>query len=146
MEKRIRGRAVVPGAAEGPAVVSKQPISFWGGVNASTGEVIDRRHERYGTLIAGRVFVFPQGKGSSTASAVLMEAIKGGKAPAAIVNLKVDPILALGAIVADELYHKTIPVVVVSEEDFDRIREGERLVIHPDGQIDVSATAGEDLS
>jgi hypothetical protein len=139
VEKRIRGRAVVSGRAEGAAVVSKQPISFWGGVNARTGEVIDRRHECSGVVITSKVFVFPQGKGSSTSSAVLLEGIRNGTAPAAIVNAKVDPILALGAIVADELYHKTIPVVVLSEEDFDKIHEGEHLVIHPDGTIDITS-------
>jgi hypothetical protein len=139
VQRRIKGRAVVSGKAEGAAVVSKQQISFWGGVNPRTGEVIDRRHECFGVVITGKIFVFPQGKGSSTGSAVLMEGIRNGTAPAAIVNSKVDPILALGAIVADELYHKTIPVVVLSQEDFDKIHEGEHLVIHPDGTIDIAA-------
>lgn len=141
MEKRIDGKAIVPGAGEGIAVVSTQPLSFWGGISPDTGEVIDRRHERYGTLIAGKVFVFPHGKGSSTASAVLIEAIKKGKAPSAIITSELDPILTLGAIIADELYHKTIPVVVISEEDFGEIREGDHLSIHPNGQIGVGGAA-----
>ena len=115
--------------------MSKQPISFWGGVNPRTGEITDRRHERSGDIVTGKVFVFPHGKGSSTASAILMEAIRAGTAPAAIINLKVAPILALGAIVADELYHKTVPIVVLSREDFDAIQEGDYLVIAPDGTI-----------
>lgn len=135
MEKTLIGRPVVAGSAEGTAIVSKQPISFWGGVNPRTGEITDRRHERSGDIVTGKVFVFPHGKGSSTASAILMEAIRAGTAPAAIINLKVAPILALGAIVADELYHKTVPIVVLSREDFDAIQEGDYLVIEPDGTI-----------
>jgi predicted aconitase with swiveling domain len=137
--RTLIGRSVVAGSAEGVAVVSRQPLSFWGGLSPRTGEIIDRRHERSGTIVAGKVFVFPQGKGSSTGSAVLMEGIKAGTAPAAIVNVKVDPILALGAIVADELYHKTVPVVVLSQEDFDTIREGDHLTINLDGTIEVGA-------
>ena len=137
MVKTLIGRSVVAGSAEGTALVSEQPISFWGGVNPRTGEITDRRHERSGAIVAGKVFVFPHGKGSSTASAVLMETIRAGVAPAAIINLKTAPILALGAIVADELYHRTVPIVVLSKEDFDTIQEGDHLVVEPDGTIEV---------
>ena len=138
MEKTLIGRPVVAGSAEGVALVSNQPISFWGGLDPGTGEIIDRRHERSGAIVTGKVFVFPQGKGSSTASAVLMESIKAGTAPAAIINRNVDPILALGAIVADEMYHKTVPIVVLSPGDFDAIQEGDRLVIEPDGTVGIT--------
>ena len=137
MEMTLIGRPVVAGSAEGTALVTKQPISFWGGINPRTGEITDRRHERSGAIVTGRVFVFPHGKGSSTASAILMEAVKAGTAPAAIINFKVAPILALGAIVADELYHKTMPIVVLSREDFDAIQEGDHLVVEPDGTVRV---------
>lgn len=137
MEKTLIGKPVVAGSAEGTAIVSKQPLSFWGGLSPRTGEIIDRRHERSGAIVTGKVFVFPQGKGSSTGSAVLMEGIRAGTAPAAIITARVDPILALGAIVADELYHKTVPVVVLSQEDFDAIEEGDYLVIEPEGTIKV---------
>jgi len=135
VERIVMGDLVVAGSAEGVAIVSEQPISFWGGFNPQTGEIIDRRHERSGAIVAGKVFVFPQGKGSSTGSAALMESIRAGTAPAAIINLKVDPILALGAILADELYHKTVPIVVLSREDFDAIQEGDYLIVEPDGTI-----------
>ncbi|MGB9669465.1 MAG: aconitase X swivel domain-containing protein, partial [Anaerolineales bacterium] len=69
----IKGKPIVSGTTSGEAVVSNQPISFWGGVDPATGEVIDRRHECSGVVITGKVFVFPTGKGSSTGSAVLME-------------------------------------------------------------------------
>jgi len=137
MHQVLRGRALVPGSAEGEAVVSREPISLWGGLNAQTGEIIDRRHERSGEIITGKVFVFPQGRGSSTASAILLESVKAGKAPAAIINLRVDPILALGSILADELYHKPVPIVVLEEQAFYSIRDGDRVVIAPDGTVTV---------
>jgi predicted aconitase with swiveling domain len=131
----LKGRALVRGTAQGVAVVSQEPISFWGGVNPSTGEVIDRRHNRSGTIITGKIFIFPTGKGSSTGSAVLMEGIRNGSAPAAIINYKVDPILALGAIIAEELYKKTMPIVILSIQDFAMIHEGDALTIQPDGTV-----------
>ena len=137
LQRTISGRAVVPGTAEGIALVSQEPLSLWGGLNAQTGEITDRRHERSGEIVTGRVFVFPQGRGSSTASAVLLESVKAGKAPAAIINARLDPILALGSILADELYHKPVPVIVLSQVDFDSIREGDYVMIQPDGTVHI---------
>jgi len=138
VEKILTGKPIVAGSAEGAALVSKEPISFWGGVCPRTGEIIDRRHELSGKIVTGRVFVFPQGRGSSTSSATLMESIAAGVAPAAIINLKVDPILALGSIVSDELYHKAVPIVVLKEKDFFSIKENDHLTIKPDGTIKIS--------
>ena len=134
-ERILVGRAVVAGSAKGTALVSREPLSFWGGICPHTGEIIDRRHERSGEVVKGRVFVFPRGKGSSTSSATLMESIKTGVAPAAIINLNVDPILALGCIVSDELYGKALPIVVLDEQDFYSIREGDHITIEPDGKV-----------
>jgi predicted aconitase with swiveling domain len=136
-ERVLVGRAVVAGSAKGSALVSKEPLSFWGGLCPQTGEIIDRRHERSGANVSGRIFVFPQGKGSSTSSATLMESIKNGVAPAAIVNLKVDPILALGSIVSDELYNRPMPIVVLDEQDFNSIKEDDYLSIETDGKVSV---------
>jgi len=138
VEKILTGKPVVAGSAEGAALVSKEPISFWGGLCPHTGEIIDRRHELSGAIATGRVFVFPQGRGSSTSSATLMESIKNGVAPAAIINLKVEPILALGSIVSDELYHQSVPIVVLEEKDFFSIKENDHLTIEPDGTVTIS--------
>jgi predicted aconitase with swiveling domain len=135
VEKFLTGKPIVAGSAEGTALVSKEPISFWGGVCPQTGEIIDRRHELSGAIVTGRVFVFPQGRGSSTSSATLMESIAAGVAPAAIINLKVEPILALGSIVSDELYHKAVPIVVLKEKDFFSIKENDHLTIEPNGTV-----------
>ena len=137
-ERTLFGKPIVAGSATGTALVSKEPLSFWGGFCPRTGEIIDRRHERSGANVAGRIFVFPQGKGSSTSSATLMESIKTGVAPVAIINLKVDPILALGSIVSDELYHKAVPIVILAEKDFYSIKEDDHLAIEPDGTVKVN--------
>ena len=108
-------RTLVAGTAEGRALVLDEPLSFWGGVDPATGDVIDSRHPQHGANVAGRILVLPSGRGSSSSSSVLAEAIRVGTAPAAIVLGEADPILALGSIVARELFGTTIPVVVVAE-------------------------------
>ncbi len=138
--RTMQGRAVVAGQATGEAVVSAQPISLWGGLDAKTGEVIDRRHDCSGRTVTGRVFVYPWGKGSSTASAILLESVRLGKAPAAIINRATDPMAALGSIIADELYGRCVPIVVLGEEDFRSLRDGDRLSISPDGVVTVENT------
>jgi len=138
MERILTGKPVVEGSAAGKAIVSREALSFWGGICPRTGRVIDRRHELSGVTVTGRIFVFPRGKGSSTSSATLTESIRAGVAPAGIINLSVDPILALGSIVADELYHQSIPVVVLSEGDFCSINDGDYLTIEAGGRVLVS--------
>jgi uncharacterized protein len=108
-------RTLVPGTARGAVLVLDEPISFWGGVDPATGEVIDVRHPQRGANVAGRVLVMPSGRGSSSSSSVLAEAVRAGTAPAAIVLTDPDAIIALGAIVARELYGRAVPVVVSAE-------------------------------
>ncbi|KPJ73933.1 MAG: hypothetical protein AMS14_06115 [Planctomycetes bacterium DG_20] len=139
----MTGRAVVPGEAQGAALVSAEPLSFWGGLNTATGEIVDRRHERSGQVVTGRVFVLPGGRGSSTASASLLESIRAGTAPAAIITARTEPVLALGSIIADELYGRSVPMVVLSEEAFRSIRDGDRLTVEPDGTVTVSSSGEE---
>jgi hypothetical protein len=140
MSRRLTGRVLVPGAAEGRALVSCEPLSFWGGFNPKTGEIVDRRHELSGQVITGRVFVLAAGKGSSTGSACLLESIRAGTAPAAILLLKVDPILALGAIVADVLYGRSVPVLVLPEKDFRAMRDDDLVTVEPDGRLTVGSS------
>ena len=123
-------RTLVAGTAQGRALVLDQPLSFWGGVDAATGDIIDVRHPQHGANVAGRILVMPSGRGSSSSSSVLAEAIRAGTAPAAIVLREADPILALGAIVARELFGTTIPVIVTAEaalrtNDLTTVRAGE---------------------
>ena len=118
MGKILTAKIIVAGSAEGKALVSKQALSFWGGVSPKSGEIIDRRHELSGQCVSGKIFVFPHGKGSSTASAVLLETVRTGIGPAAIINIKLDAILALGSIIAEYLYERCVPIVLLPEGAF----------------------------
>lgn len=109
-------RRLAPGDAEAPALVLSEPLGFWGGVDAGTGQIVDGRHPQHGEPISGRVLVMPAGRGSSSSSSVLAESIRRGSGPAAIVLGTADPILAVGALVAQALYGLQCPVVVCDIE------------------------------
>lgn len=117
------GRTLVAGHATGTALVLDEPLSFWGGLDPVTGALIDTHHPQLGANLTGRVLVMPSGRGSSSSSYVLAEAIRAGTAPVAIILREPDGIIALGAIVARELYGATTPVVVLPA-DYDLIDDG----------------------
>lgn len=121
------GQALAPGEGRGEALVLREPLSFWGGVDPATGAIIDARHPDLGASVAGRVLVLPSGRGSSSSSSVLAECVRAGVAPAAIVLRDADPILALGSIVARELYGAAPPVVVLPDQAYAAIRTGDAL-------------------
>ena len=125
----------MPGQASGTALVSREPLSFWGGYDHRTGEIIDRRHPLAGQNAAGRVLVLPYARGSSTTSAVLLEALRAGTAPAAILTTGADTFFALAAIVAEEMYQRSFPVVIVLETDAVALQTGMHLRIDLDGTI-----------
>ncbi len=143
--EQLRGRVLVAGAAEGEALVAQEPLSFWGGVDPATGEVIDRRHHLSGQIIAGRVLVVPYSRGSSTTSTVLLEAIRAHTAPAAIISSSVDSMLALGPIVADELYHHSFPVIALDEDEFRHLQTGDHISVNADGIIEREPIAKEEM-
>ena len=107
-----RARVLVPGEATGEVLVLDEPLSFWGGLDPETGTLIDSHHPQVGTMLRGKVLVMPSGRGSSSSSYVLAEAIRAGTAPVAVVLGEADAIVALGSIVAGELYGIDVPVVV----------------------------------
>jgi uncharacterized protein len=127
--RHVGVRVLVGGSARGEALVLEQPLSLWGGVDPETGTIIDRRHPQAGASVTGRVLVMPFGRGSSSSSTVLAECIRAHTAPSAIVLLERDPILALGAAVAQELYGRSVPVVVIDDDDYARIRTGDTVTI-----------------
>lgn len=130
MEKLIlQGRPVISGSARGTALVSREPLSFWGGYDWKTGEIIDRRHPLSGSNAAGRILAIPFTRGSSTTTAVLLEAIRSKTAPAGIVTTSADFFFALASVVADEMYATPIPLVAVSELDFSRLQTGDNVEI-----------------
>jgi len=129
MALKLTGCCVVPGRAEGEALVTSQSISFFGGVDPRTGNVTDRRHELFGRSIAGKVAVFPFGKGSCAGSLIMLELVRVGKAPAAIVNINTEPILATGPIISKHFYGKSIPILALAEGSFKKIKTGQHLMV-----------------
>ena len=128
----LAGDVLIPGHARGPTLVLDEPISFWGGVDENTGRVIDTRHPQLGASVAGTVLVLRCGRGSSSSSSVLAECLRNGVGPAAIVLAEPDPILALGALVAGELYGTEIPVVVVPSNAYAACSAARELTVEAD--------------
>jgi predicted aconitase with swiveling domain len=124
--------AVVAGETAGELLVSDQPLSFWGGYDYRTGEIIDRRHPLSGQIAAGKILAVPYTRGSSTTTQVLLEAIRVGTAPAAIISTEADTFLALASIVAEEMYGRSIPILVLLAEDYSDLRSGVRAVALPE--------------
>ena len=137
----ISGRPIVAGQAEGEALVTHDALSFWGGYDFHTGEIIDQHHPLAGVSAAGRILAVPFSKGSSTTTAVLLEAVRAGTAPAAILTTGPDAFFALASIVADVMYGKSFPVISLEPADFASLRTGERLTITRDGRIQRDAEA-----
>ncbi len=130
-------RAVLPGEATGTALVLEEPLSMWGGLDPEDGAVIDRRHPQVGEVVSDRVLVLPFGRGSSSSSSVLAEAIRLGTAPAAIVMAEPDDIILLGALAAEELYGITCPVVVVDGDTYADIATGDEVRVTADGTVEI---------
>lgn len=134
----IQATPILPGAVAGEILASDTPLSFWGGFDSATGEIIDRRHPLSGQNARNRILVLPSGRGSCSGSGVLLEAIRNGTAPLAIVTSRVDPIIGLGAILGDELYALYPVMVIVEDAERLLLRSGDRLSISEDGQLTVS--------
>ena len=135
----IQGKMLVEGKATGPALWSDKPLSFWGGYDQNTGEIIDRRHPLVGHIGANRIIAIPHTKGSSTSTAVLLEAVRQGKSPAAIITTGVASFLALASIGANELYDTSFPVLMVAEDDLNKLESADWVSISDDGVIEIGA-------
>ena len=131
----LEGRAVIGGEARGRALVSSEPLSFWGGYDWKTGEIIDRRHSLSGCIGVGRILAVPFARGSSTTTAVLLEAIRAGTAPAAIITTDQDFFFALASVVADELYASPLPLVALSARDFGKLKTDDEIQVESDGRV-----------
>jgi uncharacterized protein len=117
---------------EGPALVLREALSLWGGIDVATGRIIDRAHPDAGTSITGTILFMPGGRGSSSSSSILAESLRRGTGPLAIVLTSLDPILIVGALVAESLYGRHCPIVVGSA---DRVRTGDRVRV-VDGAVE----------
>ncbi len=117
----LRGRSIVPGHGRGLALVSKKPISFLGGVDPNSGLIIERNHDLKGENVKGRILCFPSGHGSTVGSYVLYSLAKKGLGPKAIVNQTADPVVVVGAIIAQ--------IPMIDQIDIEQIETGDDIEI-----------------
>ncbi len=117
----LHGRIIKSGVAEGEALVSSEPIGFLGGVDAATGIVTEQGHPLEGQCVAGKVLVFPTGKGSTVGSYVLYQLAANGLVPAAILNAESEPIVAVGAIISEIPMVDQLPLEKIHTGDWVRI-------------------------
>jgi predicted aconitase with swiveling domain len=128
---KLEGRKIYKGIAEGEAIVTKDGISFYGGVDPDTGKVVEVGHELEGQTITGKILVFPTGKGSTVGSYTMYRMIKNNTAPAAIVNKQTDTIIAVGCIISE--------IPCVDKIDISNIKTGQKLVVNgSEGTVEVT--------
>ncbi|MDR7664269.1 DUF126 domain-containing protein [Methanosarcina sp. Z-7115] len=122
---KLKGRTISRGCAKGEVLLSRDPISFLGSVDPKTGIIIEENHVLMGKSIKGKVLVFPHGKGSTVGSYVLYQLKKNGAAPAAIINLETEPIVAVGAIISE------IPLVDMLEKNpYEVLNNGDLVLVN----------------
>jgi len=120
----MKGRIISPGYAEGEAIVTSEPIGFYGGIDSKTGIVIEKGHPLEGKKVTNKILVFPCGKGSTVGSYVIYGLKKNGVAPAGIINKETETIVATGVILAG--------IPCVDQIDIDKIKNGDFLLIDAD--------------
>jgi predicted aconitase with swiveling domain len=131
----VRGRVLVAGEGQGPLLRLHAPISFWGGVDPVAGIVADPRHPDHGRNLTGTVLLVPATVGSSSSSAIMLELLREGTTPAAILLGRADGILALGAVVGRELGYAPVPILELAPEALAGVPEGTRLRVERDGRV-----------
>jgi len=117
----LKGRIISKGVAEGEALTTSQPISFYGGVDPNTSKIIEKGHELQGKEVKDRILVFPNGKGSTVGSYTLYRMKKNGIAPAGIINRECETVVAVGVIISD--------IPCVDKIDVSKIRTGDQVQI-----------------
>jgi len=123
---QIRGRGIAKGIGKGPLLISPAPVSFLSGVDPASGIIVEKGHPLEGVSIAGKVFAFPYGKGSTVGSYVLYGLSRNGHAPVAIINTEAEPIIATGAIIGK------IPMIDRIEIPMKRLQNGVMVVVNGD--------------
>jgi len=123
----VQGRKIFKGRVVGEALVTEEDISFYGGCDPETGEIVEKGHNLEGKSIAGKVLVFPSGKGSTVGSYVLYALKKAEKAPLAIVNRTMDPIVAVGCIISE--------IPAVDEIEIEKIKTGQKIEVDADNGV-----------
>jgi predicted aconitase with swiveling domain len=114
-------RVLTCGSADGPVALLSAPLSLWGGFDLETGAICDVNHPEHGLSLAGKILAMRMARGSSSSSSALVEASRRGVAPSAIILAQADPILAIGSLVAADLYGIEIPILLLPNDQWDLI-------------------------
>ncbi len=131
MKKLLKGKGYTSGIVEGEVIVSKMPFGFWQGIDSATGKVIDKRHDLIGKSIKNKVFVYPYGRGSTANSGVFVDAVWKGNAPAAIINVRTEPMIIVSAILGEELFGVKTPVIDnMDKNPLDTLKTGDKVLVN----------------
>ncbi len=125
--EQLKGRIIYRGKAEGEALVTSMPISFYGGVDPNTGVILEKGHELEGQSVKDKILVFPQGKGSTVGSYTLYRMKKNNTAPAAMINKETETIVAVGAIISE--------IPFVDKIDLSKIKKGDTVKVENENVI-----------
>ncbi|HJO05068.1 MAG TPA: DUF126 domain-containing protein [Acidobacteriota bacterium] len=122
-------KVLLEGDGSGETLVLQEPLSFWGGIDPKSGRIVDEHHPQRGECIAGRVLVMPGTRGSTSSPGALADAIQLGNGPAAVILPEANVTILVAATIARELYGTELPVLVVDQEDYVHLRDGQHLAI-----------------
>jgi len=122
--EQLTGRVIYKGKVQGEALVTSQPISFYGGVDPATGTIIEKGHELQGQSVKGKILVFPTGKGSTVGSYTLYRMKKNGTAPSGMINEECETVVAVGVIISE--------IPCVDKIDISKIKTGDKILIEND--------------
>ena len=144
MKRRVfelQARTLIPGLANGPALVLTDTLSFWGGFDPANGEIIDVHHPQYRQLVGGRILCVPHSRGSAGTPGGIAETLRNGSGPLAFILGEADVNIGVGTLVANRLYNFEIPVLEISLAAMAQIQTGDELLIDRPGAISVSRQA-----
>ncbi|WP_419913677.1 aconitase X swivel domain-containing protein [Hoeflea sp.] len=133
----ITAHVLNPATAGGEILVLDEALSFWGGFDPVSGRILDRHHPQAGLSVTGKIVVMPSSRGSAGTPAGVAESIRIGTGPAAVILRHPDVNIAIGAMVAQELYGNGIPVLAVSDPQYGQLANGTRVAIDSDGSITI---------
>ena len=128
----MKGRIILKGKIQEVALVTSEPISFYGGVDPNTGTIIEKGHELQGKSVKGKILVFPTGKGSTVGSYTLYRMKKSGTAPAGIINKECETVIAVGAIISEIPCVDLIDISKIQTDDLIRIENENVIILNAD--------------
>lgn len=130
--KIVDYQTIVAGEVKAEALSARTPLSFWGGVDVATGEIQDIHHDLCGENVTGKILCIPFDRGSCSGSGVLLEMIRQRSAPAGILCLGAEAVLALGPVIGEKMYQRSIAIRTISEEQFKKIKTGDMISFESD--------------